>query len=45
MLLTWHNVQYYQDFMRDLRAAIVQGNLETHAAAVRARWAEGDEPP
>jgi queuine tRNA-ribosyltransferase len=45
MLLTWHNVQYYQDFMRDIRAAILQGNLEAHGAAVRARWAEGDDPP
>ena len=45
MLLTWHNVRYYQDFLRDIRAAIVQGRLEAHAAALRARWAEGDEPP
>jgi len=45
MLLTWHNVQYYQDFMHGLREAIVRGNLEAHAAAVRARWGEGDDPP
>ena len=25
MLLTWHNVQYYQDLMRGLRAAILAG--------------------
>ncbi len=27
MLLTWHNLAYYQDLMRDLRAAIVLGRL------------------
>ena len=43
MLLTWHNVQYYQDLMRGLRTAILQGRLEAHAAALRARWAEGDD--
>jgi queuine tRNA-ribosyltransferase len=43
MLLTWHNVQYYQDHMRDIRAAIATGRLAAHAAAVRARWTEGEE--
>ncbi len=27
MLLTWHNLAYYQDLMRGLRAAIVEGRL------------------
>ena len=45
MLLTWHNLQYYQDLMRGLRAAIRQGGLAAHAAAQRARWAAGDDPP
>jgi queuine tRNA-ribosyltransferase len=27
MLLTWHNLQYYQDLMRDLREAIEAGRL------------------
>ena len=44
MLLTWHNIQYYQDLMRGLRAAIRHGRLHAHAAALRAAWAEGDEP-
>ena len=44
MLLTWHNVQYYQDLMRGLRAAIMEERLEAYAAALRARWAEGDDP-
>ena len=42
MLLTWHNIQYYQDLMNDLRSAIAAGNLPSAAAAIRARWAAGD---
>ena len=42
MLLTWHNIRYYQDFLRDIGAAIAAGRLAAHSAAVRARWAEGD---
>jgi queuine tRNA-ribosyltransferase len=38
MLLTWHNLTYYQDLMRGLRAAIVERRLAAHAAAVRAGW-------
>ena len=44
MLLTWHNMQYYQDLMRGLRAAIGAGRLAAHAASVRAGWAAGDAP-
>jgi queuine tRNA-ribosyltransferase len=43
MLLTWHNVAYYQDLMRGLRAAILDGRFAAHAAALAARWAQGDE--
>ena len=32
MLLTWHNLAYYQDLMRGLRAAIAAGGLAAHAA-------------
>jgi len=39
MLLTWHNLTYYQSLMRGLRAAILEGRLAEHAAAVRAKWA------
>jgi len=28
MLLTWHNLHYYQDLMRDLRAATAAGRLD-----------------
>jgi len=38
MLLTWHNLTYYQDLMRGLRAAIVAGRFAQHAAAIRAGW-------
>jgi queuine tRNA-ribosyltransferase len=42
MLLTWHNLTYYQDLMRGMRSAILVGRLAAHAATVRAGWAEGD---
>ena len=31
MLLTWHNVQYYQDLMRGLRTAITERRLDAFA--------------
>jgi queuine tRNA-ribosyltransferase len=42
MLLTAHNITYYQDLMRGLRDAIWQGELDRHAAGLRAAWAAGD---
>ncbi|MFC7474136.1 tRNA guanosine(34) transglycosylase Tgt [Dankookia sp. GCM10030260] len=45
MLLTWHNVQYYQDLTRGLRDAILAKRLDAHAAELEAAWAAGDEPP
>ena len=44
MLLTWHNLQYYQDFMRGIRTAIAEGNLAAHADRLRAIWQQGDPP-
>ena len=38
MLLTWHNIQYYQDLMAGMRQAIGAGCLAEHADAVRAGW-------
>ena len=38
MLLTWHNLAYYQRLMRDMRAAIVAGRLHDFAADTRAAW-------
>ena len=45
MLLTWHNLTYYQSLMRGIREAILEGRLEAHAESLRARWAQGDTPP
>ena len=41
MLLTQHNITYYQDLMRGLRDAISMGDVEAYAAAVRAAWVGG----
>ena len=38
MLLTWHNLAYYQQLMRGLRAAILGGVLARHANEVRTAW-------
>ncbi len=43
MLLTWHNVTYYQDLMRGLRLAIRAGNFTTHTDKLRARWTAREE--
>jgi queuine tRNA-ribosyltransferase len=42
MLLTSHNLQYYQDLMRDLRQAIETKTLENYAAAFHEDYTEGD---
>ncbi len=44
MLLTWHNLHYYQDLMAELRRAIAEGRFEAVATALEARLAEGDIP-
>jgi queuine tRNA-ribosyltransferase len=38
MLLTWHNIQYYQDLMTELRQAILAGTFEDTAARIEAGW-------
>jgi queuine tRNA-ribosyltransferase len=43
MLLTWHNVQYYQDLMRGLRRAIQDGRFTAYAAQLRAGWAAPED--
>ncbi len=45
MLLTWHNLQYYQDIMRGLRGAIESGLLDRWIAAFEAEHGRGDIPP
>ncbi len=38
MLLTWHNLTYYQSLMRGIRHAILEHCFEEHARALRAAW-------
>ena len=45
MLLTWHNIQYYQDLMAGIRAAIAARRLDIFAAETRAIWQQGDPHP
>ncbi|MCW1932181.1 tRNA guanosine(34) transglycosylase Tgt [Pararhodobacter zhoushanensis] len=45
MLLTWHNLQYYQDLMQGLRDAIAAGTLDGFVAHFHAQRAEGDIEP
>lgn len=45
MLLTTHNLHYYQELMRDIRGAIEQGRLDEFAAEFRAGQAQGDIEP
>lgn len=42
MLLTWHNLAYYQRLMAGLRAAIEAGSLDDFAAGFHERQAAGD---
>lgn len=45
MLLTWHNLHYYQSLMQDMRAAIRDGNFSDYRAAFEAEQAAGDIAP
>ena len=45
MLLTWHNLQYFQDLMDGMRKAIAEGRFEAWEAAFHADRAEGDIEP
>ncbi len=42
MLLSWHNLQFYQDIMVGLRAAIEAGRLAEYAAEFSVAQAQGD---
>ncbi|NDV00431.1 tRNA guanosine(34) transglycosylase Tgt [Pseudoroseicyclus tamaricis] len=42
MLLTWHNLHYYQELMAGMRRAIAEGSFEAWEAAFHAGRAEGD---
>ncbi len=43
MLLTWHNITYYQDLMLGLREAVLARRFAEHAAGLAASWEAGDE--
>ena len=45
MLLTWHNLHYYQELMRGLRDAIVAQNLKTFVAQFHSVRTQGDIEP
>ena len=45
ILLTWHNLHYYQSLMAGMRAAIEQGRFGPFAEAFAAEQAQGDIPP
>ena len=42
MLLTWHNLRYYQQLMQGMREAIGSSGFAAWEAATEARWQEGD---
>jgi len=45
MLLTWHNLHYYQDLMQGLRDAIASQNLAAFVSAFHEQRAAGDMEP
>ncbi len=45
MLLTWHNLHYYQELMTGMRAAISEGRFAAFEADFHAKRTEGDIDP
>jgi queuine tRNA-ribosyltransferase len=45
MLMTWHNLHYYQELMQGLRDAIAAGQLAEFVADFHAQRAQGDIDP
>ncbi len=45
MLMTWHNLHYYQELMQGMRDAIAAGRLSAFVADFHAARAEGDIEP
>jgi len=45
MLLTWHNLHYYQELMAAMRDAIAEGALDAFTALFAAEQASGDLDP
>jgi queuine tRNA-ribosyltransferase len=38
MLLTWHNLTYYQSLMQGIRSSIMAGQFATYASRIRSGW-------
>ena len=45
MLLSWHNLAYYQELMRGIRQAIAEGRFADFMAETQENWARGDLEP
>jgi queuine tRNA-ribosyltransferase len=45
MLLTWHNLQYYQSLMRGMRDAIETGTFDAFVSDFHVHWNLGDIDP
>ena len=45
VLLTWHNIHYYQDLLRGLREAIAAGRTVAYAGTMEAALAAGEDSP
>jgi len=45
MLLSWHNLNYYQELMQGIRKAIAEGRFADFMAETIEEWAKGDIEP
>ncbi|MBX5239819.1 tRNA guanosine(34) transglycosylase Tgt [Rhizobium sp. NLR22b] len=45
MLLSWHNLAYYQELMQGIRKAIAEGRFADFMAETMEEWARGDLDP
>ena len=45
MLLSWHNLAYYQELMQGIRQAIAEGRFADFMAETTENWARGDLEP
>lgn len=45
MLLSWHNLAYYQELMQGIRQSIAEGRFADFMAETQENWARGDLEP
>jgi queuine tRNA-ribosyltransferase len=45
MLLSWHNLAYYQELMQGIRQSIEEGRFADFMAETQETWARGDLDP